>query len=187
MGDLSVALQSASILLREGVEAMLVIAALAAFLRRAGAPGELKAVYFGAGLAILASVLAAIVFDVFLGGAHDDRVEAAVMLLVSALMFYMSGWLFLRQDPAAWNATLHRSANARHRRAPRCPLVPSPSSPCSGKAARPFCSFTRSPGRAAAGPPASMSDCSRHWSVCWRSTARCSGSHSACRCGRSSC
>ena len=68
MGDLSVALQSASILLREGVEAMLVIAALAAFLRRAGASGELKAVYLGTTLAILASVLAAVVFDVFLGG-----------------------------------------------------------------------------------------------------------------------
>jgi high-affinity iron transporter len=42
MIDLSVALQSASILLREGVEAMLVIAALAAFLRRSGAMAELR-------------------------------------------------------------------------------------------------------------------------------------------------
>jgi high-affinity iron transporter len=110
MIDLSVALQSASILLREGVEAMLVIAALAAFLRRSGASVELKAIYLGATLAVLASVLAAVVFDVFLGGAHDDRLEAAVMLLASVLMLYMSGWLFLRQNPAAWNATLHRSA-----------------------------------------------------------------------------
>lgn len=60
--------------------------------------------------AILASVLAAVVFDVFLGGAHDDRLEAVVMLLVSALMLYMSGWLFVRQNPGAWNANLHRSA-----------------------------------------------------------------------------
>ncbi len=110
MMDLSVALQSASILLREGVEAMLVVAALAAFLRRSGAVPELKAVYLGATLAILASVLAAIVFNVFLGGAHDDRLEAAVMVLASGLMLYMSGWLFLRQNPGAWNATLRRSA-----------------------------------------------------------------------------
>jgi high-affinity iron transporter len=110
MIDISVALQSASILLREGVEAMLVIAALAAFLRRSGAVAELKTIYFGAVLAILASVVAAVVFDVFLGGAHDDRLEAAVMLLASVLMLYMSGWLFLRQNPQAWNATLHRSA-----------------------------------------------------------------------------
>jgi high-affinity iron transporter len=110
MINVSLALQSASILLREGIEAMLVIAALAAFLRRSGAVAELKAIYIGASLAILASVLAAIVFDVFLGGAHDDRLEAVVMLLVSALMLYMSGWLFLRQNPGAWNAALHRSA-----------------------------------------------------------------------------
>ncbi len=110
MIDISVALQSASILLREGVEAMLVIAALAAFLRRSGAVAGLKAIYLGAMLAILPSVLAAIAFDVFLGGAHDDRLEAAVMLLASVLMLYMSGWLFLRQNPAAWNATLHQSA-----------------------------------------------------------------------------
>src|SRR6266566_782883 len=110
MVDLSMAAQSASILLREGLEAMLVIAALAAFLRRSGALAELRAIYLGASLAILASVLAAVAFNVFLGGAHDDRLEAVVMLLASVLMLYMSGWLFLRQNPAAWNATLHRSA-----------------------------------------------------------------------------
>jgi high-affinity iron transporter len=110
MIDFAVALQSASILLREGIEAMLVVAALAAFLRRSGALAELKAIYLGAALAILASILAAVAFNVFLGGAHDDRLEAVVMLLASVLMLYMSGWLFLRQNPAAWNATLHRSA-----------------------------------------------------------------------------
>src|SRR6266571_5316343 len=110
MIDLSVALQSASILLREGVEAMLVIAALAAFLRRSGAVAQLRAIYLGAALAIIASVLAAVVFDLFLGGAHVDQQEAVVMLLASVLMLYMSGWLFLRQNPAAWNASLHRSA-----------------------------------------------------------------------------
>jgi high-affinity iron transporter len=110
MIDLSVALQSASILLREGVEAMLVIAALVAFLRRSGATTELKAIYLGAVTAILASVLAAVVFNAFLGGAHDDRLEAAVMLLAAALMLYMSGWLFLRQNPVSWNATLRHSA-----------------------------------------------------------------------------
>jgi len=111
MNGLSVAVQSASILLREGVEAMLVISALAGFLRRAGATWELRAIYAGAASAVLASVLAAIVFDVFAGGAHDDRMEAAVMLIAAGLMLYMSGWLFLRQDPRAWSAALQASAS----------------------------------------------------------------------------
>jgi high-affinity iron transporter len=49
-------------------------------------------------------------FSVFLGGAHDDRLEAAVMLIAAGLMLYMSGWLFLRQDARAWNAALQASA-----------------------------------------------------------------------------
>jgi high-affinity iron transporter len=110
MNEVSVAVQSASILLREGIEAMLVVSALAAFLRRACGTLELRAVYAGVASAVLASVLAAIVFDVFLGGAHDDRMEAAVMLIAVGLMLYMSGWLFLRQDPRAWNAALQASA-----------------------------------------------------------------------------
>jgi high-affinity iron transporter len=110
MNALSVALQSGSILLREGLEAMLVIAALAAIVRRAGALRQMKELYAGALLAVLASLAAAIVFEVYLNGAHDDRMEAAVMLVASALMLYMSGWLFVRQDPRAWQAEMRQSA-----------------------------------------------------------------------------
>ena len=60
---------------------MLVIAALAAIVRRAGALRQMKELYAGALLAVLASLAAAIVFEVYLNGAHDDRMEAAVMLV----------------------------------------------------------------------------------------------------------
>lgn len=110
MNALSAALQSGSILLREGLEAMLIIAALAAIVRRAGATRQIKELYVGALLAVLASLAAALVFEVYLNGAHDDRVEAAVMIAASALMLYMSGWLFLRQDPRAWQAEVQHSA-----------------------------------------------------------------------------
>ena len=55
MNALSEALQSGTILLREGLEALLVIAALAAFLNRAGFPEKVRSLYAGAGLAILAN------------------------------------------------------------------------------------------------------------------------------------
>ncbi len=109
MKDLSTALQSASILLREGLEAMLVIAALAAFLRRAGAPRQLKELYLGAVVAVIASFCTAIFFEVYFNGAHDDRLEAIVMIIASGLMLYMSGWLFLRQDARSWQAHVQRS------------------------------------------------------------------------------
>lgn len=70
MNSLSLALQSGSIRLREGLEAMLVITSLAAFLRQAGASIELKAICLGVGP----------------GAARDDRAEAIAMLLASVLM-----------------------------------------------------------------------------------------------------
>lgn len=102
MNTLSVALQSGSILLREGLEALLVIAALAAFLNRVGVPEKVRSLYVGGGLAILASIGAAAVFEMFFEGNHNDYVEAAVLAIAAILMLYMSGWMYLRQDPRTW-------------------------------------------------------------------------------------
>ena len=55
----SVFVQSAIILLREGLEALLVLAALAAYLDKAEARDRLPALYTGALLAIAASFVAA--------------------------------------------------------------------------------------------------------------------------------
>jgi high-affinity iron transporter len=110
MNALSEALQSGTILLREGLEALLVIAALAAFLNRAGFPEKVRSLYVGAGLAILASLGAAVVFELFFEGEHNDFVEAGVMVVAAVLMLYMSGWLYLKQDPKAWMSDLKRSA-----------------------------------------------------------------------------
>lgn len=110
MNDVSAALQSGSILLREGLEALLVIAALAAFLVRAGVPDKVRPLYVGAGLAILASFGAAVVFELFFEGEHNDFMEAGVMVLAAALMLYMSGWMYLRQDPKAWMSELRLHA-----------------------------------------------------------------------------
>src|SRR5271154_6298033 len=115
MNALSEALQSGAVLLREGLEALLVIAALAAFLIRAGVPEKVKSLYIGAGLAIVASIGAAVVFELFFEGEHNDFVEAGVMVVAAALMLYMSGWMFLKQDPKAWLAALRRAgARLRH-------------------------------------------------------------------------
>jgi high-affinity iron transporter len=110
MNIVSLALQSGAILLREGLEALLIISALAAFLRRASAQHALSALYAGAGLAVIASLAGAVITAIYLDGAHDDRVEALIMTAAALLMLYMSGWLFLRQDPRVMMAGLKRSA-----------------------------------------------------------------------------
>jgi high-affinity iron transporter len=108
---MSVFLQSATILLREGLEALLVVAALAAYLSKAGAQERLPALYWGAAAAVAASIAAAAVFEAFNNGAHDDTVEAVVILCAAALMLYVSGWLLLRQDPKAWQSFLQAKAD----------------------------------------------------------------------------
>ncbi|MEE8626664.1 MULTISPECIES: FTR1 family iron permease [Methylobacterium] len=110
MADGSTFAQAFTILFREGLEAMLVVAALAAFLRRAGAAEKIRPIYAGAGLAVLASFGLAWVFETFFDGNHNDLIEAGVIVVAAALMFTMSGWLFLRQDPAAWKAEINRMA-----------------------------------------------------------------------------
>ncbi|MGE7156697.1 FTR1 family iron permease [Methylorubrum rhodesianum] len=110
MADGSTFVQAFIILFREGLEALLVIAALAAFLRRANAAERIAPVYMGALAAVVASVVMAWVFATFYDGNHSDLFEAGVMLAAAVLLFYMSGWMFLRQDPKAWQADLNRLA-----------------------------------------------------------------------------
>ena len=93
MIDWSAGVQSATILLREGLEALLVIAALSGFLKRMDAYDQQKALLAGAGTGVLASFVAAWVFERFFDGVHNDLVEAVVMAFAAILMFYVSGWL----------------------------------------------------------------------------------------------
>ncbi|MBA7465831.1 Ferrous iron permease EfeU [subsurface metagenome] len=104
--------QSAAILLREGLEAMLVLAALAGYLKKAGAGGgRLAALYAGAAAAVVASLIAAWLFQILNNGVHNDIVEGLVILCAVALMLYVSGWLLIRQDPRAWQGYLATKAD----------------------------------------------------------------------------
>jgi high-affinity iron transporter len=110
--NLAVASQSALILVREGAEALLIVAALLAFLVKTGERARGRFVFGGALAALLASLVTAWIFVRFFEGNHNDAIEAATMLLAAALLFYVSGWLFLRQDPRAWQGYLREQASA---------------------------------------------------------------------------
>ena len=103
--------QAAVILLREGLEAMLVIAALAAYLRKVGGGHRITALYGGALAAIAASIVAAWAFAVLNSGQHSDILEGFVILAAAALMLYVSGWLLMKQDPRGWQDYLASKAD----------------------------------------------------------------------------
>lgn len=103
-------IQAAVILLREGLEAMLVIVALAGYLEKAGAAHRVRTLYAGALAAVLASFVTAWIFAVFNDGQHDDTSEGIVILVAAAIMLYVSGWLMIRQDPKTWKDYISNKA-----------------------------------------------------------------------------
>src|SRR3954468_9439674 len=104
-------IQAAVILLREGLEAMLVIAALAGYLAKAGAGHRIKALYGGSLAAVGGSIIAAWLFAVLNSGEHSDILEGIIILVAAGLMLYVSGWLMVKQDPKGWQDYLAHKAD----------------------------------------------------------------------------
>ena len=104
-------IQAAVILLREGLEAMLVIAALAGYLTKAGAGHRIQALYGGALAAVGASIVAAWLFAMLNSGEHSDVLEGIIILIAASLMLYVSGWLMVKQDPRGWQDYLAHKAD----------------------------------------------------------------------------
>lgn len=94
---------SFSILFREGLEALLVVAALMSYLKTQN-PGLRKPLVLGALLAVPASLATWFVLDAVLSVAPVGRelLEALVSLAAAATMFYVSFWLLNRLDVRHW-------------------------------------------------------------------------------------
>lgn len=105
-GFMPVFVQSLLILLREGVEAMLVVGALAAYMRRAGAADRIVILYAGVGLAIPLSLLTGWALTGILQAAGTSRalLEGITMLLAAGVLFYVSFWLFSKREAERWQA-----------------------------------------------------------------------------------
>ena len=108
-GFWSIAVQSLLILLREGVEALLVVAALIAYLRKAGAADKVPLIWMGVAAALVASVITAWVLQSLIAnsGAAKEALEGATMLLAAALLSYVSFWLFSRREMQQWQGFIH--------------------------------------------------------------------------------
>lgn len=96
--------QAFIILLREGFEAMLVVTALLAYLRRAGHSDKNPVIYKGVGLALIASAITAYLFATLLhtAGAAREAMEGFTMLVAAIVLFYVSYWLFSKREAERW-------------------------------------------------------------------------------------
>ncbi|MDR3163189.1 MAG: FTR1 family iron permease [Helicobacteraceae bacterium] len=92
------------IMLREGVEAILVIAAIIAYLVRSGNGRYTKPVYASSVAAILASVAMAYLIAkiITISGAAQEIVEGAAMLTAVVVLFFVSNWMISKASEEAW-------------------------------------------------------------------------------------
>ena len=100
----SVFLASFIIIFREGLEAILVIAAISAYLVRSNNKPMLKVVYLSSLFAVFASILAAIALHTIVGlsGANQEIMEGCAMLLATVMLFFISNWMLSKSESIAW-------------------------------------------------------------------------------------
>lgn len=103
---------SALILLREGLEALLIIIGLVAFLKKAGQPQLSKWIYTGSAIGIGASIVAAILMTTLLNsvtiGNSREIMEGAIGLAAAAMMIGIGAWLHRKSSVTAWNDYIAR-------------------------------------------------------------------------------
>ena len=103
-----IAVDAMLILLREGVEAMLIVIALISALNVAKQPQGKKWVYAGVLAGLLASVIGAIVlqrlFPAVTAGTHREVLEGFIGLFVVVMMLMVGTWLHSKSSLQSWNA-----------------------------------------------------------------------------------
>ena len=96
------------IIVREGLEAILVIAAIIAYLTKSGNGKSLKNVYIGAIAGVIASFIAAAVLSwaksAFVGaGLAQEVIEGITALIAVCVLFYVSHWMISKAEAASWS------------------------------------------------------------------------------------
>jgi high-affinity iron transporter len=106
-------LQSLLIILREGLEAILVIGAVVAFLLKTGHRERLRSIWFGIALALVASAVTAVLLKTILGAIPASReiIEGLTLLVAVAVLFSVSYWLISRVEAAKWQAFIREKVN----------------------------------------------------------------------------
>ena len=97
-------LNSFAIMVREGLEAILIIAAIIAFLNATGSRKSVKYIHYGWISALVAGIftwfLAKTVISI--SGAQREIIEGITALLAAAVLFYVSYWLITKIEVRKW-------------------------------------------------------------------------------------
>jgi len=99
-------IQSFSIIVREGFEAILIIAALIAFLIKSRNRDKLKSIYTGVTLGVVGSFLTAYIVNevLHLNIASRELMEGWIMLFAVIVLFWVSYWLVSKIEAEKWQS-----------------------------------------------------------------------------------
>ena len=95
------------ILLREGVEALLVVAAVVTYVVKTGRRDQLRGVYLGVAAAIAVSIGLAVLFMSLTSsaglGLAQELVEGVAGALAVVMLIYISSWILSKSEGDAWH------------------------------------------------------------------------------------
>ena len=97
--------QALIILLREGLEAILVVAAIIAYLIKAGMKDRVKHIYAGIALGLIGSGIVAVLFAFLYNSAsaHQEILEGVVALVAMGMLLFTSNWMLSKSSVESWN------------------------------------------------------------------------------------
>ncbi len=103
---------AALIMLREGLEALLIVSALIAFIRKARVPKQEKWIWIGAGAGLVASIIAAIfitvAFSITTAGANREMIEGLTGIIAVIMMIGVGIWLHQKSNMKSWNLYIQK-------------------------------------------------------------------------------
>ncbi len=105
---------SALIILREGLEAALILAAIIAMLRVMGAPEVIRYIHLGWILALVAGGLTWLATETFLtlSGRHRESMEGFISVFAAVALFYVGYWLHTRSEARRWRDFIEQRVKA---------------------------------------------------------------------------
>ena len=109
-GGIALFFFSLTIILREGLEALLIVAAVIAYIHKSGHGDKQKVINNSVCWALGASVITALLFQWLLTNAAAGReiLEGVTMLIATVMLFGMSYWLLSKVEAQHWKAYLQK-------------------------------------------------------------------------------
>ncbi|WP_165776716.1 FTR1 family iron permease [Bifidobacterium simiarum] len=97
--------QAFLILIREGLEALLVVAAVIAYLVKSGNRRFTKWIYVGVLAGLAGSGVIAVIFTLMFGGAGEEQeiMEGICALIAMCMLLWTSNWMLNKSSVEAWN------------------------------------------------------------------------------------